>query len=192
MTYKIKISLLDLEPEIWRIIEINSDAGLLDLHAVIQTAMGWTNSHLHHFIKNNVFYALPTEGSEDLEYETIDEETVKISDIISKKNEKIIYEYDFGDGWEHIVELLEISEKKIKFPKCLDGGNACPPEDCGGVPGYENLLEVISDPENEEYEDMIEWLGGEFEPSHFNVDEANKRVKKYRELCDLSLYLNNF
>ena len=99
--------------------------------AVIQTAMGWTNSHLHHFLKNNVFYALPTEGSEDFELETIDESNVQVFEILTKPNEKVIYEYDFGDGWEHEIELLKISDEKLKSPVCLQGENACTPEDCG-------------------------------------------------------------
>ena len=184
MIYQLKITLLDHEPKIWRIVEVKSSIGLLELHAVIQTAMGWTNSHLHHFIKNNVFYALPVEGSEDFEPEPIDESNVQAFDILTKPDEKVIYEYDFGDGWEHEIELLKISDGKLKSPVCLQGENACPPEDCGGVGGYEKLLEIITDPEHEEYEKTIEWLNDDFDPSYFNLDETNDEMKNYMDYCD--------
>ncbi len=99
----------------------------------------------------------------------------KIPDYFSMGNKLVDYIYDFGDNWEHIIKLEKIfpRDKNVDYPICIAGKRACPPEDCGGIWGYENFLEIINDPDNEEYEDMIEWVGGEFDPEHFDVKEVS-------------------
>lgn len=173
--YQLKISLNNIKPLIWRRFAVNSDIKLPDLHKVIQTVMGWTNSHLHQFIVDGKFYSEPHEDSllEDADYSKI-----KLNQILSKEKQSITYEYDFGDGWEHEIVL----EKKLpdhikKYPYCAEGEKSCPPEDCGGAPGYENLLKIISDPGDDEYDEMIEWLGDDFDPDYFDIDEINDMLK---------------
>ena len=102
------------------------------------------------------------------------------SDLLTKEKEKIIYEYDFGDGWEHniILEKNFPIDDTIIYPTCLTGKMNCPPEDCGGIWGYYNMLEVLKQPGHEEYDDYIEWLGEEFDPSYFNKDEVNDLLKR--------------
>ena len=99
----------------------------------------------------------------------------KIADYFSQENEKADYVYDFGDNWEHIIKLEKIlpREENIKYPICIKGRRACPPEDCGGIGGYYNLLEIIKNPNHEDYEEMLDWLGGEFDPERFDVEEVS-------------------
>lgn len=181
--FQIEISLIDSEPKIWRKISIPSDLLLSDFHKVIQTTMGWTNSHLHQFIKDENFYAEkhPDADMWD-EMGSIDykKEKIRVSDLLKAEKDTMIYEYDFGDGWEHKIVLEKISsvENRKKQPYCLDGKMNCPPEDCGGIWGYKEMLEVLKQPKNEGYEELIEWLGDEFDPKYFNKTEVNKLLKK--------------
>jgi hypothetical protein len=112
----------------------------------------------------------------------IDYKKIKISDLLKKEKDKIVYEYDFGDGWEHDVLLEKIlpGDEKLKFPVCLEGKMACPPEDCGGVWGYSDLLEILKQPKHEEYDSYIEWLGGEFDPEHFDKEAVNRILKRLK------------
>ena len=183
--YQIQIALTRYKPKIWRRLLIPSDLLLSDFHLIIQISMGWENSHLHQFIKNKTFY---TEYREDDfswgDMNNVDYKDLKISDLLKKEKDKIIYEYDFGDGWEHDVILENIlpPDEKFKYPICTDGKLACPPEDCGGIWGYANLLKILNHPEHEEYEEYLEWLGGEFDPNYFDQVLVNKFLKKFIKL----------
>ena len=179
-TYQIQIALKGSRPKIWRRILVPSDLLLSDFHKVIQTTMGWTNSHLHQFIKNRTFYArrMPDDYTWE-EMNNVDYKKLKISDLLKKEKEKIVYEYDFGDGWEHEIileKILPIDEEK-KYPVCLTGKNNCPPEDCGGIWGYSDLLEILKHPDHEEYEEYSEWLGEDFDPKYFDKDKINKMLR---------------
>ena len=109
----------------------------------------------------------------------MDYKKIKVSDLLQKENDRMIYEYDFGDGWEHEVILEKIipSENKIIYPQCIDGKMNCPPEDCGGIGGFENMLYVLKNPDDEEYEGYIEWLGDDYDHAYFNVNETNEDLK---------------
>ncbi len=157
--YQFKITLLESHPPIWRRIQVR-DCTLDKLHEYIQTAMGWTNSHLHHFRIGEQLYGDPElmqENFEEMEYK--DSTTTKISDILPRdgKRFRFVYEYDFGDSWEHEVlfEGILLAESKVKYPLCLDGARACPPEDCGGVWGYADFVAAIQNPDNEQHEEML-------------------------------------
>jgi hypothetical protein len=116
------------------------------------------------------------------EMNNIDYKKIKISDLLKKEKEKIVYEYDFGDGWEHDVLLEKIlpDNEKLTFPVCLEGKMACPPEDCGGIWGYSDMLEILKQPKHEEYDNIIEWLGEEFDPEHFDIEAVNKILKRFK------------
>ncbi len=174
--YQLKITLKESNPSIWRRILISSDTLLPDLHKIIQTVMGWTNSHLHQFIDEKTFYAEPDEYNE-LAY--VDYRAIAINKLLKKEKARIVYEYDFGDGWEHeiILEKVLEGENDQVYPQCLEGKNTCPPEDCGGIWGYMNLLKIIADPKHEEYDEMMEYLGGEFDPETFDKKEVNELLK---------------
>ena len=176
--YQIKISLIGAKPPIWRTVLVPGDIGLADFHEVIQATMGWTNSHLHQLIANQVFYGIP---DDDFELEMEDENQYKLSQLLTKEKESLVYEYDFGDSWEHKISLEKIlpSDPKIALPVCLKGKRACPPEDCGGIWGYEELLQTISNPKHPDHKEMLEWLGGEFDPEEFDLEEINEDLEEY-------------
>lgn len=178
--YQIKVTLKNSKPSIWRRIQVRSDATLGELHAIIQMAMGWTNSHLHQFIigkrPNLVFIGAQDPYEDD---DMADEDEIVISQVLPATKTKMVYEYDFGDSWEHelVVEKIMQAEKGVHYPRCIAGENACPPEDVGGVWGYADFLKVINDPDHEEREEMLEWAGGDFDPQEFDLDLVNKRLK---------------
>lgn len=177
--YQIQIALRGFRPKIWRRLLIPSNLLLPDFHEIIQITMGWTNSHMHQFIKNRTYYTLRMPDDDFLnEMDNVDYKNIKISDLLKKVKEKIVYEYDFGDSWEHdlILEKILPIDDKIKYPVCLKGKMKCPPEDCGGVWGYSDMLEILKQPEHEEYEEFIEWLGEEFDPEYFDIKEVNDRL----------------
>jgi hypothetical protein len=178
--YQFKITLLETSPPIWRRIHV-SDCTLDKLHESIQTAMGWTNSHLHHFRIDGTYYGDPMlvgEDSMDLVYR--DSTNTCLSEILLRRDERFDfeYEYDFGDSWQHEV-LFEgrlTGEPGKRYPLCLEGARACPPEDVGGVWGYADFMEAIADPENEEHEEYLEWAGGKFDPESFSPIVATRRM----------------
>ena len=180
--YQFKITLLDARPPIWRRIQVK-DCTLDKLHEHIQTAMGWTNSHLHHFRKGEQLYGDPElmqENFEDMDYK--DSTATKISDIlpVSGKKFRFEYEYDFGDSWHHEVlfEKCVEAEPGKRYPVCTEGARACPPEDVGGVWGYQEFLEAINDPEHEDHDGLLEWAGGSFDPEAFDPAEATKAMRR--------------
>ena len=179
---QLKISLKHLKPLVWRQVQVPSTMNLESLHWVIQHAMGWTNSHMHHFKVDKTYYGMSYPDDFDGTTETKNEKKITVGEVLSKPKAKIEYEYDFGDSWEHEILLEKIvpPEQRVKYPMCLGGKRACPPEDCGGVWGYANMLEVIKDPEHSEYEEMMEWLDEEFDPEAFSVEAVNKVLRRMR------------
>jgi Plasmid pRiA4b ORF-3-like protein len=177
--HQLKVTLMDFQPSIWRRIGVPSDITLADLHAVVQLAMGWHFSHLHDFRVGKVTY-----GDPDMLVDPgdRDERRASLVEIAPKPKKRFRYLYDFGDSWEHeiVVEAVGPPAPGTRYPVCLAGEGACPPEDCGGVWGYADLLETIADPENPEYEDMLEWLGGPIDPAAFDLKEVNRRLAKFR------------
>ena len=172
-TYQLKITLRGSKPPIWRRFVVPSSITLPKLHEIIQIVMGWTDSHLHEFVSGRDSYSVP-----DPEWPsgTKNEARVRLNQLLHKEKQELLYLYDFGDDWEHVIELgkIIIGNTASLKPKCIAGKRACPPEDCGGIYGYHDLLEVIKDHENPEHEDMIEWLGGNFDPDYFDIDEVNE------------------
>ena len=170
-----KITLKRIRPPVWRRFLVPEGISLSDLHDVIQEVMGWWNSHLHQFLCKRKRYGVP-----DPDWDSgkiIDDGTISIKDLGLSVKDKILYEYDFGDGWEHELLLEKILPKEERMvPVCLKGARACPPEDCGGPWGYENLLEVLKNPEDEEYTSWKEWLPEDFDPEHFDLDGINSRL----------------
>jgi hypothetical protein len=177
--YQLKITLRFVQPAVWRRVQVASDIRLARLHRIIQATMGWYDSHLHQFIVGQTYYGVP--DPDDLS-EVKDEKKVRLDQVLSRPGRKIIYEYDFGDGWEHAIVLEKVLsiDSKARGPLCLDGARACPPEDCGGVPGYADFLKAIRDPDHEEHEQMLEWFGGEFDPEEFHLDLVNQALKRIR------------
>ena len=179
--YQFKITLLESQPPIWRRIQVKN-CTLDKLHERIQTAMGWTNSHLHQFEIDGERYGDPElidDGFED--FHAVDSTVTKINEIIPKdgKRFRFSYEYDFGDCWQHEVlfEGCLRAEKGQRYPICVEGERACPPEDVGGVWGYAEFLEAIADPKHEQHDDFVEWAG-EFDPEEFDAAKATKAMRR--------------
>jgi hypothetical protein len=186
--YHLKISLEGIEPPIWRRLQVPGTGNLGWLHAVIQVAMGWTNSHLHQFVVGKHLYSNPSVDLDECEDDpsALDENVTALMDIASRVKSTFMYEYDFGDSWEHritVEKILDPDPAPAALALCLDGERACPPDDCGGVYGYANLLDVIMDPKHEEYEDMMEWLGGKFDPEVFDRGKINRYLRKLKWPC---------
>ena len=177
--YQLKIWLGEIEPRIWRKFEVPSNIRLDKLNEIIQGVMGWTNSHLHEFNADGVQYGAPYPESDDYNEDMLDESKARLTDLVIRPKDRFAYEYDFGDGWNHIVELVEIREpqENVKYPVCLNGERACPPEDCGGPWSYPELLETLNDPGHEEYGELLEWIGDEFDPEAFDVKEVNDLLR---------------
>ena len=178
---KLKITLVGSDPPIWRRVEM-SDCSLAHLHNIIQVAMGWEDYHLHRFEIGQRHYGIPHPTDRDMGIKVIDERKVQLSDVIAGagKRVKFVYEYDFGDGWQHAIKLegTGTAESGAKYPRCTAGERACPPEDVGGVWGYEEFLEAISDPEHERHEELIEWIG-DFDPEEFSLDAVNQELRDF-------------
>ncbi len=155
--YEILIALIDAEPDIERCVVIPDQITLADLHLVIQAAMGWTNSHLHAFTApDGVTYG--DSSLDELGY--TDESNVVVADVLRAPRDTLRYEYDFGDSWEHHVELIAVrtgEQSRPDAPACIAGRGACPPEDCGGVGGYHELREALTNPSPEHDPELREW-----------------------------------
>lgn len=176
--YQFRLELLEITPVIWRRIQVPAEYSFWDLHVAIQDAMGWLDCHLHEYriklprSRSVLRIGLPDEA---LSNDVLPEWKVPIVDYFSEPGCAAEYEYDFGDGWNHrvLLEGILLREPSIKYPACIAGERACPPEDCGGIPGYEYLLEVLAGPDTDEYQDMVNWLRGHHKnyfpylPEHF-------------------------
>lgn len=177
--YQMKVTLKYSKPPIWRRIQVAGDTRLDKLHLILQAVMGWENYHLHQFIVGGTYYGKP-HPDYDAFFEMKDEKEVRLNQIAPREKFKFIYEYDFGDSWEHelLVEKILPPEPDVHYSRCIKGKRACPPEDVGGVWGYDSFLEAIQNPDDSEHEDMLEWIGGEFDPEAFDLDEINEALRR--------------
>jgi hypothetical protein len=177
--YRIKVTLRGIRPAIWRRIEVPADDALFDLHRTLQAAMGWTDSHLHQFLHRGTYYGAP-----DREYgmPMASERRTRLVDLLQLPKDRLIYEYDFGDGWEHdvVLEAIDDAAPGARYPRVIAGKRACPPEDVGGVSGYAEFVHAITDPSHDEHAAMRDWVGGQFDPERFDVITANDRVPRRR------------
>ncbi len=189
--YQFRINLKGITPTIWRRIQVPETYSFWDLHVAIQDAMGWLDYHLHAFRMRRkhsrvaTVIGIPDNFAIEGRSEILAGWEIPIADYFRDVGITADYEYDFGDGWEHelLLEDILLREKGQKYPRCIDGSQACPPEDCGGIYGYQRLLEVLSDPNNEEHDEILAWLGGKFEPREFmpgkvRFDNPTKRWRK--------------
>ena len=203
--HEFKITLHDSKPPIWRRVAVPSDIRLSKLHLVIQVVMGWSNYHLHQFVvrnprprlKKGESNAMVRSGQRDklamymrrdrylsdpqfeLE-EAEDESKVKLNELAPLVKSKLIYEYDFGDNWSHTIEVVKIGPpaEGVKYPICISGELACPPEDCGGIWGFYDMLEAVEDPSHELHKEFTEWLPRGFNPERFDLKKVNFVLSK--------------
>jgi hypothetical protein len=179
--YRLKITLQDFRPPIWRRIEVLGDTRLDHLHLMIQAAMGWINCHLHSFEIDGQTYGM-LDPEFDVDYE--DEKKFRLNRLVAREKARFGYTYDFGDNWEHVVLVEKIAppEPGVEYPRCLAGVRACPPEDVGSTYGYANFLQALRDPKHKDHEMYVEWIGGKFDPEAFDVAAADEAVKDYKSM----------
>jgi hypothetical protein len=177
-SYQIKVTLRGTHRAIWRRILVPGSTTLLKLHDILQIVMGWENAHLHMFKLAGLVYDDPMNDVYG-DMGATDEANCKLSQLIHSTGQRFSYEYDFGDSWEHrlVVEKISSALESLRYPICLKGKRACPPEDVGGVWGYENFLKAIQDPEHDEHEDYLNWIGEEFDPEAFDLNAVNDRLR---------------
>jgi hypothetical protein len=189
--YRLKITLKGIRPPIWRRVEVPGGISLLALHGILNEAMGWLDGHLHDFEIDGVEYTTPDidmDAGMGFGQPTEDDARWRLDAVVSEPGAKFRYRYDFGDGWEHdvVVEAIGAPEAGIVYPRVTKGRRRCPPEDCGGPWGYQELLEALADPKDPENRERIEWAGGPFDPEAFSVEEINEALAaRFRDLKPL-------
>lgn len=177
---QLKITLLHINPEIYRVVQVPETITLRNLHKVIQKVMDWEDYHLYQFVKDRQCFGPKSRGFDMPEI--INDRSIPVIELLPKARHKMLYEYDFGDSWLHEILLQKIlpADEEVRYPVCTDGRYAAPPEDSGGPPGYCDLLEALNDSENEEHEDAQDWLGKGFDPNAFDIDKVNGRLKRIK------------
>lgn len=171
----LRVSLRDVEPQVWRRLVVRSEMPLSTLNYALEVVMGWDGDHVHMFDTGETLFG---ERHENAGYLT-DERSATVCAVLPRVGASLRWDYDFGDGWQHdvVVEAIEPQVAGHRYPMCLDGARACPPEDCGGPPGYAHLLAVLVDPKHREHDEMLEWTGDEFDPEVFDLMLANRMLR---------------
>lgn len=180
--YQLKVTLKGSKPPIWRRLLVDGNVSLDGLHTILQIAMEWSDTHLHHFYVNKTYFGIPDpEFADDL---LKDERGVLLRKVARKEKFKFSYQYDMGDFWEHdiVVEKITPALAKTPYATCIKGKLACPPEDCGGIWGYENVKETLKNPDHPEHQEISEWLDGEFDPTAFDIEMVNYRLNQLGEI----------
>lgn len=174
--YQIKVTLLDTDPPIWRRLLVPATQTLEQLHDAVQIAMGWQDSHMHEFRAGQRYFGKPDPESRSMGMDPVENEgKVSLSQVLRRAGAKLTYTYDFGDGWEHaiVLEKLLPADPSARYPVCTGGQLACPPEDCGGIPGFYDVVEAIADTKHKRHKELRDWLGYDFDPLAFSVESVN-------------------
>ena len=177
--FQLKVVLAGSKPPIWGRIQVPGSLTLTVLHKVLQWAMGWEDDHLHEFVIGGTNYGASAPSDNLFAHEMRDESRVRLKDAIPPAGKSFRYIYDFGDDWIHeiTVENTDLPDEGASYPLCLEGENACPREDSGGLYGYYGKLEIIKDTKHPEHEEIKEWMGSRFDPSFFSVEAVNRRLR---------------
>lgn len=182
--YQIKVTLLGTKPPIWRRLLVPASMTLAKLHDVLQTAMGWAGGHMHEFRTADRHFGMPDPEDRSMGMQVENERSIRLSSVLRSAGAKLIYTYDFGDNWEHAVVLEKLLPAQLsldlEYPICIDGKLACPPDDCGGIPGYYELIEALADPEHDRHEEISEWISDGFDPQAFSVENVNRMLSPKR------------
>jgi hypothetical protein len=184
VVYQLKVRLTDIESPIWRRFLVAGDQTLYRLHLILQAIMGWENYHLYEFFIDEIEYGEPDdEYQPDIAYAR----KTMMSQVLHSQGQRFRYVYDYGDNWEHEIEVEKISEPKeyAFYPVCLEGERACPPEDCGGVTGYDELLDALGDSEHTEHGHMVLWSEG-FNSETFDCFAINRELRRYAQHWPMS------
>jgi hypothetical protein len=176
--FRLRIQLNDVDPVIWRRLLVPGGIRMGKLSDILLAAMGWSNSHLHAFTVGDIRYGM---NADEFPEGEIDEKTVTVFQAL-REQRRFTFEYDFGDSWEHdvVIEDLTWSGVGLKSAVCIDGANACPPDDVGGTWGYGEFLDAIANSTHEDHERFLSWAGGSFDPAEFDLGQVNAVLQKIR------------
>ncbi len=170
--FELRITLRHIDPPIWRALRVPADVPLSVLHEVLQTAFGWTNSHLHDFHVGDIRFGMSEVEDEQF---SVDERAAPLG-AVARAGSKLAYEYDFGDSWEHDIVVERVDSRGDGAILCTGGARACPPEDCGGAYGYAHMLEVLANPRDEEHANMKQWVPRAFDSEKFDLAAVNRKL----------------
>ena len=177
VAYQLKVTLLDVKPPVWRRLLVPGTISLDRLHTVIQKAMEWTDAHLHEFVIQGRRYGPPDPEEPDARIRP--ESLMSLRQATPVQGLRFEYLYDFGDNWTHEVQVesIQVPEKELRHAVCLAGERRCPPEDCGGPAGCAEFLEAIRDPGHPQHREMLDWIGGAFDPDAFDLNAINRKLR---------------
>lgn len=181
--FQLKVTLLGTMPPIWRRLLVPAGLTLAQLHDVLQAAMGWQDCHLHEFSAGHRHFGKPNPEDRLMGMPPVENErTVRLSGVLGRVSAKAIYTYDMGDSWEHgvVLEKRLSADPGTAYPVCTDGERACPPEDCDGIGGFYDLLDALGDPTHEQHEQLQDWVGDDYDPDAFSIDEVNQKLTPLR------------
>mgnify|MGYP002279009582 CR=1 FL=1 len=175
--YDLHVELEHIEPVIWRRLLVPARITLPKLHDLLQVAMGWTDSHLHCFHIGERTFGMA--GADLEELGMLDERRRTLESVLGDSLREFVYEYDFGDGWRHWIEVERVARPNPDwfYPLCIAGERAAPPDDVGGPPGYEQFLAAIKDSAHEDHDSMLTWVGGAFDPEGFDLNAINRALR---------------
>ena len=176
----LRIELEHIKPLIWRRVAVRSSVNLKTVHKVIQAAMGWLDYHLWEFNANERIYSMLIPNDPDWNSRITDAATTKLSALLTRGVRQIGYVYDMGDNWQHriIVETLKQGEAGAQYPQFLGGERRCPPEDVGGIPGFEEFSEAMTSPRHPDRKRLLTWYGGVFNRDDIDLTTINARIDK--------------
>jgi hypothetical protein len=177
--YQLKVQLRDIDPPIWRRVQVWEDTSLAQLHRIIQIVMGWEDCHLHDFVIGRRTYSVPDPDAAFNERKVMDERRARLNRLLVRVGTAFEYVYDFGDDWRHemLLEAILLPEPPQQYPRCIAGRRCGPPEDAGGPPGYFNYVEALADTNHEEHETMLQWRGP-FDPEAFSIKRVNAILER--------------
>lgn len=179
---RVRMELRHLKPKIWRRVDVPLSSTLMSLHNIIQAAMGWRGGHLFEFTVRGEGYGVPDNEAGFDAWEVLDARKIQLEEIIGWGINRFTYVYDFGDDWQHLISLGKprIGEADIDYPAFVGGARRCPPEDVGGVPGFEQFLEAAQDPTHPDHEDLVDWHGSsflqDFDPDDISEDYVKSKL----------------
>lgn len=180
---QIRIALRDIEPPVWRRVQVPVDFSLRHLHDVIQAVMDWLGYHLHQFEIGEKLYGQPEiAGDDHFGPKLYSDRNTRLAQLIERGVERFTYTYDFGDDWQHDIEFERTLEAEagIEYPILVAGERQCPPEDCGGPPGFLNIVDALSDPEHPDHEEILDWYGERFDPEDMNLVAVEAMLSRIR------------
>ncbi len=181
--YQLKVTLLGTMPPIWRRLLVPATLTLAQLHDVLQAAMGWQDCHMHEFSAGRRHFGKPDPEDRLMGIPPVENEcTVRLASVLGRVGAKLIYTYDMGDSWEHgiVLEKRLPADPGTAYLACTGGERSCPPEDCGGIPGFYDLLDALGDPMHEQHNELRDWVGDDYDPDAFSIDEINRMLAPRR------------